>query len=499
MKRGVRRPIGWLRWLCCGLIASGCSVGPNFVRPQARTPEHWSAASAPAAAPRASHLSEDGQLAERWWLQFNDTGMQSLIERALKANLDLRIAMQRVEEARAQRDVTGAQAWPRLSVGASYTRARLSQTTPTGSLFSSVGQISLPGGAHVNVPLSYNQFQTDADASWEIDLFGRVRRALEAANAQIQVSIEDEHAVQLTLMSDVAQSYIELRGAQLRKATAVENIATLSELLELTQQRRDAGLTSDEDVSRSAAQLDATRSDLPALELQIVEGINALSALLAREPDALRAELETAAPIPAVPESVAIGVPADLARRRPDVREAEASLHVATAQIGVATADLFPRLVLSAQGGLQSQALSQLGEWASRFGSLGPSFQLPIFDRGQWRTVHLDKLRAQESALAYQRTVIQALREVANALAAFNADQDRRVQLDRAVSESRDALALARERYQSGVTNFIDVLDAQRTLQQNESALIDAISATSVDLVALYRALGGGWSDAMDH
>jgi outer membrane protein, multidrug efflux system len=499
MTRPVQHRIWLLASWCCGLVASGCNVGPNFVRPEPRTPEHWRSAPAPEAPSRPSQLLEEGQPAGRWWLQFNDSAMQSLIERAITANLDLRIAVQRVEEARAQRDVTGAQAWPRLSLGASYNRTRLSQTTPTGSLFSSVGQIPLPGGAHVNVPLTYNQFQTDADASWEIDLFGRLRRELEAANAQLQVSVEDEHAVQLTLMSDVAQSYIQLRGAQLRKATAVENVATLGELLELTQQRRDAGLTTDEDVSRSSAQLAATRADLPAFDLQIAEGINALSALLGREPDALRGELEMAAPIPAVPDTVAIGVPADLARRRPDIREAEATLHVATAQIGVATADLFPRLVLSAQGGLQSQAFSQLGEWASRFGSIGPGFQLPIFDRGRWKTVHLDNVRAQEAALAYQSSVIKALREVANTLAAFAADQDRRIELDQAVSQSRDALSLARERYQSGVANFIDVLDAERTLQQTESAQIDAITATSVDLVALYRALGGGWSDEMDH
>jgi multidrug efflux system outer membrane protein len=475
------------------LLAAGCTVGPNFVRPDAATAPHWSASSQPQLAGRVSTVREDGPPVERWWLQFNDASLESLIERAVSANLDLKIAVQRVEEARAERDVTGSQAWPRLSVGASYTRQQLSQTTPTGALFSSVGQIVLPGGQHVHVPLTYNQFQVDADASWEIDLFGRVRRAIEAASAEVQVSIEDQHAVRLTLLSDVAQSYIQLRGAQLRKATAVENAATLTELLDLTQQRRDAGLTTDEDVSRSAAQLASTRADLPAYDLQITQGINRLSALLGREPQALRGELMSAASIPAVPDSVAVGVPADLARRRPDIREAEANLHAATAQIGVATADLFPRLVLTAQGGLQSQALNQLSEWASRFGAVGPGFQLPIFDRGRWKSVHLQNVRAQESALAYQNTVLKALHEVANALAAFNADQQRRLELDQAVSHNRDALALARQRYQSGVANFIDVLDAERSLQQNESAQIDAVTATSVDLVALYRALGGGW------
>jgi outer membrane protein, multidrug efflux system len=493
MRQDQQSALWLLPSLLGGLLAAGCNVGPNFVRPDAKTPAHWSASSQPPGAARASTLHEESPPVERWWLQFNDAALESLMERAVGANLDLKIAVRRVEEARAERDVTGSQAWPRLSLGTSYARQRLSQTTPTGALFTSVGQIVLPGGQHVQVPLTYNQFQADADASWEIDLFGRVRRQIEAATAQVQVSVEDEHAVRLTLMSDVAQGYIQLRGAQLRKATAMENAATLTELLELTRQRRDAGLTTDEDVSRSAAQLASTRADLPAYDLQITQGINRLSALLGREPDALRAELATAAPIPTVPDSVAVGVPADLARRRPDVREAEASLHAATAQIGVATADLFPRLVLTAQGGLQSQALNQLAEWASRFGALGPSFTLPIFDRGRWKTVHLQNVRAQESALAYENTVLKALHEVANALAGFNADQDRRLELDQAVSASREALGLARERYQSGVANFIDVLDAERSLQQNESGQIDAVTATSVDLVALYRALGGGW------
>jgi multidrug efflux system outer membrane protein len=479
--------------LAGALLAAGCNVGPNFARPDPKVPPQWVATAVAPGSERASKARDDAEPVAQWWLQFNDATLQSLIERAVGANLDLKIAVQRVEEARAERDVTGSQAWPHLSVGAGYSRQRLSETTPTGALFSSVGQLPLPGGQHVRVPLTYNQFQVDADASWEIDLFGRVRRAVEAANAQVQVSMEDEHAVQLTLLSDVAQSYIQLRGAQRRLATALENVATLTELLELTRQRRDAGLTTDEDVSRSAAQLSSTRADLPAYDLQITDSINRLSALLGREPDALRGELSAATPIPAVPDSVAVGVPAQLARRRPDIREAEASLHAATAQIGVATADLFPRLVLSGQGGLQSQGLNQLAEWASRFGSFGPSFQLPIFDRGRWKTVHLQSVRAQESALAYQSTVLKALHEVANALAAFSADQVRRMELDHAVGESRDALALARERYQSGVANFIDVLDAERSLQLNESAQIDAVTATSVDLVALYRALGGGW------
>ena len=232
---------------------------------------------------------------------------------------------------------------------------------------------------------------------------------------------------------------------------------------------------------------------MPAFELQITTNVNQLSRLLAREPQALRAELERAAALPAVPAEVAIGMPAEMARRRPDIREAEASLHAATAQIGVAVADLFPRLTLAATGGDQSETLGQLFDWASRFGSIGPSLDLPVFDRGRWRTVHLYDVRAQEAALAYQRTVLDALHEVENAIAAYSADQRRRVALEAAVVQNRDALGLSRQRYEHGVASFLEVLDVQRSLQQNELALAEARAAVDIDLVQIYRTLGGAW------
>jgi outer membrane protein, multidrug efflux system len=316
--------------------------------------------------------------------------------------------------------------------------------------------------------------------------------------ANVQVSVEDQRAVEVSLVSDVAESYLALRGAQARLQVAKDNLAIIEELLDLTRQRRAAGLTADLDVSNAMAQASATHADLPGLEMQITQSINQLSRLLAREPEALRAELSLAVPLPAVPPALSIGVPAELARRRPDIREAEASLHAATAQIGVAVANLYPRLTLSAGGGFQSETAGKLLEWASRFGSLGPALQLPIFDRGRWKTVHLDDLRSQEAAIAYQRTVLNALHEVDDALAAYDADQQRRAWLDATVARNRDALALARQRYEGGISTFIDVLDAERTLQQNELSRTDSIAAVATDLVRLYRALGGGWQSGAD-
>jgi NodT family efflux transporter outer membrane factor (OMF) lipoprotein len=295
------------------------------------------------------------------------------------------------------------------------------------------------------------------------------------------------------LLADVARDYIELRGAQLSQATAQQSIATTTELLELTRQRRAAGLTSDVDVVEAAAQLSATRAELPAFDFAITQAINQLSGLLGQAPDALRQELQTAAPIPPLPSAVPMGLPAQLARRRPDIRKAEASLHAATAEIGVAVAGLYPRLTLTGGGGLQSETVGELTEWASRFVSIGPTLELPVFDRGRWQTITLQKVRAKEAAVSYAATVLNALQEVENARAAYDAEQDRHAWLESTVAQNRDALSLARQRYASGVASFIEVLDAERTLQQNQLSLAQSSAVVGEDLVSLYRALGGGW------
>ena len=271
------------------------------------------------------------------------------------------------------------------------------------------------------------------------------------------------------------------------------SLATQKELYDLTRQRQAVGLTTDLDVANAGAQLDSTQALVPQLDREVTQDINQLSLLMGRAPDTLRSELESVQPVPQVPPVLPIGLPSDLARRRPDIRESEARLHAATARIGVAVGDLFPRLTLSASGGTQSQSASDLLKWASRFGSIGPTFEMPIFDGSRWATVRLQNVRAQEAALDYERTVLSALHEVENALAAYKSDRDRGVSLASAVEQSRDALNLARARYSSGVANFIDVLDAERSLQQNELALATNTTAISTDLVAIYRALGGGW------
>ena len=474
--------------LAASVLLASCTVGPNFKRPAPSVPQHWNAAQGiveqPAAASPAS---------AQWWQSFQDPLLDSLIARGVSSNLDVRVSLLRLDEARVARGMAAARAWPTLSADASYARNRISDTTFNGALFTAVPNIHIPGAPPIELPNPYNQYQLAGSASWELDLFGRLRRSVETAEAQVQVSSEDQHAVLLSLLGDVAQNYLDLRGAQARRAIAQENLATLDDLLSLTQQRRAAGLTTELDVANAAAEDASTRASLPTYELQITQDVHELSMLLGAEPEALRAQLQAAAPIPPPPPQVPIGLPAELARRRPDIRQAEASLHAATAQIGVDIGALFPKLTLTASGGFQSEQLGSLSQWASRFSSFGPAFDMPLFDRGRWLSVRLDRLKQQEAALSYQRTVLNALREVEDAVAAYGADQARRSGLGEAVMHNRDALEVARQRYESGVSDFINVLDAQRTLQQNQLSLVESTTGVSTDLVRLYRALGGGW------
>ena len=470
---------------CLGLLA-GCAAGPDFKAPTAATPPHWNSSRA------GSTIEQPADLA-RWWTGFGDATLSSLIERALDANLDLRLAVLRVEESRAQRALTAASLWPSLSANASWTRTRLSETTPTGAVFTSFDHVSIPGAAGISIPNPYNQYQLGAAASWELDLFGRMRRSVEAADANLAASVEDQHATRVALLGDVAHGYLELRGAQRSAATAREAIAVTGELLDLSRQRRAAGLASEVDVVEAAAELSATQAQLPGYDLAITRDINELSRLLGREPGALREELEKDPAPLAIPAQVPIGLPAELARRRPDILRAEAELHAATAQIGVAVAGLYPRITLNGAGGLQSQTSGELTEWASRFFSLGPTLELPLFDRGRWQTVSLQRVREREAAVSYAGTVLNALQEVEDARAAYDADQDRQSWLDSTVIQNRDALELVRQRYASGVASFIEVLDAERTLRQNELSLVQSQTEVAEDLVALYRALGGGW------
>jgi multidrug efflux system outer membrane protein len=485
------------------LLLAGCTVGPDFTPPKPETPAGWTKdalqpvakeqqASAPSAAPTEA----------QWWASFDDPMLTSLIDRASAANLNLRQAVLRIAEAREERNVTAAGLFPTLSGNAGYTRERISERTAFTSLLGSIGGAHAPpgGGAppggvsSATLPNPFDQYQWGFDASWEIDLFGRVRRSVEAADATTQASLEDHNDMLVSLQGDVARYYIDLRAAQLRASVLQDDLRSQREILDLTRDRANAGIGNDVDVANATAEVTSTEAQLPPATAEITQDINQLSLLLGLEPGALRSELESAKPVPPVPPQVPVGLPADLARRRPDIRRAEAQLHAATAQIGVAVASLFPRLTLGADAGVQASRFADLTSWAGRFFSLGPSLAIPIFQGGALRaTVRLDDLKAQEAALAYAETVLSALHEVENDLTAYGTEQSRHRSLADTLTQNRTALALAQQRYESGVASFLDVLDAERNVQQTELSLTDSTAAVSTDLVALYKALGGGW------
>lgn len=476
----------------------GCTVGPDFAPPKADTPQRFTL---PAQMP-ASAATQAPIASAAWWESFGDPALTSLVGRAATSNLDVRQAVLRIAEARANRDVAAAGMFPVLSANASYERERISEKTAFTSLLGSLGAGAAAGhgppGGVSGVPPGFQnpfgQWQAGFDASWEIDLWGRVRRNVEAADADTEASVEDGRSVLVSLFAEVGRDYVDLRAAQLRRAVLEENVATARDILALARDRRQAGTGTDLDVANAAAQLTSTEAQLPAEASRATQDVNGLSFLLGQPPGTLGAELETAKPVPPVPPEVPIGLPADLVRRRPDIREAEAQLHAATARIGVAVADLFPTVTLSANAGSQASRAGEIGTWASRFFSIGPSLELPIFNGGQLRAmVRLQDVRAKEAAVAYARAVLSALNDVENALAAYGAEQSRRVSLTATVDQDREALSLARQRYASGVTTFLDVLDAERALEQSELSLADSTAAVSTDLVALYKALGGGW------
>jgi outer membrane protein, multidrug efflux system len=475
---------GLLLWV--GL--SGCMVGPNYRAPQAPVPAAWSEAQSTGAEAPAAAMTQ-------WWTTFKDPLLECLIARAVQSNWDLRTAAGRVREARALRGVAGADLWPTINVSGSYTRQRSSENAVPFSL-GGAGS-GTPGGLPPflqGLKLEQNLFQAGFDASWEIDLFGGVRRSIEAADADLAASQEELRNTLVSLLAEVARNYVEVRGSQRRLAIAQENLKAQQDTLELTRARFTAGLTSELDVTQAASQLATTQSQIPPLETSLKQGIHRLGVLLGQAPGALLAELSTAAPIPTVPPEVPVGLPADLLRRRADIRRAERQLAAATARIGVAEADLYPKLSLTGSLGLESLKLADLTQGASRFWSVGPTLSWPIFDAGRIRAnIAVQDARTDQQLSTYAQTVLTALEDVENALVAYSREQVRRTQLAEAAEANRRALALANDLYRNGLGTFLNVLDSERALFSSESDLAQSEATVSTDVVALYKALGGGW------
>lgn len=464
------------------LLVSGCMVGPNYRQPDVPVPSAWKEAQEGGVDTRSAELT-------RWWTAFNDSLLNSLVQRAVQSNLDLRLAEARIREARAFRAVTAAGAWPTVDVSGSYAHIRNSENALSLPSQGGVPSPTLSGG-----DLEHHLFKTGFDASWEIDLFGGVRRSVEAAEANIDASVEDRRAALMTLLGDVAKNYIDLRSFQRRLTVARANLKAQQEILDLTTVRFQVGLASDLDVARAEAQVNTTAAQIPVLESFLKQAAHRLAVLLGSEPGALAAELSTEAPIPALPPEVLVGLPSELLRRRPDIRRAERQLAAATAQIGAATADLFPKFSLTGAAGLQSFSASDWFSSGSRFWSVGPTIRWPIFDAGRIRANIEVRNAQQEQALRqYEKAILTALEEVENSLVNYAKEQARYRSLTGAVSANRRAVEMANELYLSGLQDFLNVLDAHRSLFTAENDLAQSEATMASNLVALYKALGGGW------
>lgn len=460
------------------LFAGGCanlpSVGPNYHAPQTKSPAAW-------AGPLAGGETNSAVATAAWWKNFHDAKLDSLITRAVSSNLDLRMAQSRVREARAQYSGAFADLWPTVDSGGGYSRLRASENLP---LLESIHLPSYGDDLHV----------AGFDASWEIDVFGGKRRAVEAAKARLSGAEFGQQDVLVTLLGEVARNYVELRGYQQRLSIANENIAAQEKSLAITQNRFTNGLATDLDVQQALTVLSTTRAAVPTLESLIQTTAHRIEVLLGQEPGTMQTELAEVAPIPAQPPQVPVGLPSELLLRRPDVSRAERQLAAATANIGVAKSDLFPKFYLTGLAGLESASVDDWFTAGSRFWSVGPTVQWRLFDAGRIRANVKVKTAQQEQAMAaYEQTTLAAFEEVENNLVLYAKEQVRRRSLGDAVVASQKSLATANRLYASGLTDFLHVLDAERSLYAAQDALAQSDRTVSVNLIALYKSLGGGW------
>ena len=464
--------------LCALLVISlsACTVGPDFQKPQVQQMADWSQ---PTKAAASQAVAEN--MDERWWEVFNDPKLSALTQRALTDNLDLKLASSRLQQSRAARQVITADRYPNTAATGSYGRKR-----------NSGEGLNDPSGN--NGDSAFNLWDAGFSASWELDFWGRVRRETEAADATLEVAENDRRGVLLSVLAETARDYIQLRGVQGTRAVTEQNLDVARHSLKLSQLRLADGVATDLDVAEAAAQVSAIESRLPALEQRQSQLINGLSLLMGEPPHALSAELAADAPVPQSPSQIAIGLPSQLAERRPDIRQAEARLHAATASIGVAKGDFYPRITLSGNVGSQAMQLSDFGSWGSRAFGIGPQFSLPLFDGGRLRGVlNLREAQQQEAAIAYQQTVLRAWHEIDDQLSAYNASQRRRDSLAEAVRQNQIALTTAQRQYVEGVVDFVNVLTVQGELLATQEQWVESSTGVSLAMVGLYKALGGGW------
>jgi multidrug efflux system outer membrane protein len=447
--------------IVCLLFVTGCMVGPDYKPQDVNAPAQWVG---------TKNTESADKVLLQWWTEFNDPNLTSLIERAMKSNLDVKQAEERIRQARAALGVVDAAFWPAATASASQTRSRSAQG------------------------IKSNLLKTGLDAAWELDIFGGTRRNIESAQASVEASVYDSRDVLVTLTSEVATNYINLRGFQQEIIIAKNNLDTQQQSAAIVRKRFEGGFVSALDVANSDAQVATTLSQIPTLETSAQQAIYNIAVLLGQQPASLLEELFPASSIPVTPPEVPTGLPSEMLRRRPDIRRAEAQIHSATAQIGVAAADLFPKFNLNGSIGVSAVGSKSLN-WDNRTWSIGPSASWEIFNAGRVSAnIEVQKALQQQSVLTYQQTILTALQDVENALIAYTKEKQRNTALVDSVTANRKAVELSTKLYTEGQIEFLNLLDAQRSLYSSEDALVQSNRNLSTNLIALYKALGGGWS-----
>lgn len=463
-------------WLCpvfAALVLTGCKVGPDYVAPETPIPQTWHS-------PLDNGLVDaeaDPQGLASWWTTLDDPALSGLIERAVAGNLDLQRAQSRIREARARRGIAKGALLPSVSANGSATWSR------TGT----------------DVATTNNElYSSGFDAGWELDIFGGVRRSVEAAQADLESSGEDLRDVLVSLLAETALNYIDVRTYQARLAAAEASLSTQQETYQLAVWRSQAGLDDELAVEQARYNLENTRSQIPSLRTGLEEAMNRIAVLLGESPGTLHDELQKPGPIPVAPSSVAVGVPADVLRRRPDVRRAERDLAAQTARVGVAMSDLYPRLSLNGSVGLETLSLHEPSSSDTWTVSGGPRLSWAIFDPTVRPNIEVQSELQGQALLLYRSTVLSSLEEVENALTAYAQEQRRRESLQEATSAARAAAEFAQQKYQAGLTDFSNVLDAERSLLSFQDQLQQSNGIVTANLIRLYKALGGGWVPMTD-
>ncbi|WP_297811071.1 efflux transporter outer membrane subunit [uncultured Methylophaga sp.] len=455
------------------LVASGCASFRDYEAPEA--PESLQQLDLEQA--DNARIEANTAPVIEWWDEFSDPRLSSLVEQALEANPDVRIAYANLQEARALSREVGYDRQPSVNAGANASRNLNSQESVSGN----------------NLPRTNNSFQAGFDAGWELDLFNRISSRIETQAALTDAARADLQQIYVTIAAEVARAYVELRGAQHRLDIAERNQQNQAETYELTQVLLDGGRATALDVSRAETQLTLTKSTIPPLQAAVTAAINRLSVLTGQVPDALRAELSAKQALPELPVTVAVGDAGSLLKRRPDIRSAERTLAASVSSYNVAVSDLFPTVRLLGSLGFVATNLSSFGTSALA-GSVGPSLEWQVFNRDAVRArIDQADARSQAQLAFYDKTVLAALEETHTAVSDFAREEERRATLQQAAKSALHSAELARQRFDEGYDDFLDVLDAERTLLETEDTLANSEISAVLNLIAIYKALGGGW------